>query len=158
MPADTARIQKLLAKAKRCIEAVPYQGSSKGPHPVSLITFDSEGFASARTVVPREFAEDLSFILLNTRKDTRKVGEIQHNPKVSLNFQDQRGRGGWLTMKGVAELQPLDGNSVNILVTIVQIEGVSYNEDFMADREGWKPMVLRRVDGRWAVAGSEASM
>merc|ERR1712216_1073564 len=83
---------------------------------LTLISMDQNGYASARVVVAREIEPDLSFFRLNTRADTRKVNEIRAQPKVSLTFQDQVGRGGWLTIKGNARLQPLEDGTVDILV------------------------------------------
>merc|ERR1719350_2125360 len=80
--------QAVVAKARRTIEAVPYGGrnSPDGPHPVSLVTMDADGYPSARSVVPREMSADLSFFRLNTREGTRKLEELAANPKPTLNF------------------------------------------------------------------------
>ena len=41
---------------------------------------------------------------------------------------------------------------MDILVSATAIEGVNYNEGFMADDDGWVPQVLlRNSDGGWTV-------
>merc|ERR1712046_80705 len=133
-----ASVRQVIAKAKKCIDAVPYR-DRHDVHPVSLITLDKDGFPTARTVVPREYNDDVSFIRLNSRKGTRKIDQIRQNNRVSLNYQDQRGRGGWLTIKGTAKLEEARDGSLDILVTAVALEGVNYNEGLMADEDGWVP-------------------
>ena len=48
------------------------------------------------------------------------------------------------------ELKDASG-SIDILVTVLQIEGVNYNEGFMADGEGWAPRVMRHNGAAWTV-------
>eukprot|EP00928_Gymnodinium_smaydae_P008595 TRINITY_DN13126_c0_g3_i1.p1 TRINITY_DN13126_c0_g3~~TRINITY_DN13126_c0_g3_i1.p1 ORF type:complete len:194 (+),score=32.69 TRINITY_DN13126_c0_g3_i1:32-613(+) len=149
--AGAGAIQETIAKARRTIEAVPYggQNSPNGPHPVSLVTLDASGYPSARSVVPREIAPDLGFFRLNTRDGTRKLAELKANPRTTLHFHDQRGRQGWLTIKGNSVLEPLGDGRVDILFNAIALEAVNYNENLMADTEGWQPTVLLRKNGSW---------
>ena len=55
------KVRGLIKKAKQCIDAVPYRDRND-VHPAALITIDEDGFPAARTVVPREYSDDLSFI------------------------------------------------------------------------------------------------
>jgi hypothetical protein len=146
-----ANVDVIVSKARRVIEAVPYQdrNSPGGPHPVTLITQDADGYASARAVVPRQIGDDLSFFRLNTREGTRKLAELRNNPKTTLSFHDQRGRQGWLTIKGDSVLEAAADGSVDILFYAKKLEAVSYNEQLMADSEGWKPILLHRDNGSW---------
>merc|ERR1719330_153206 len=129
-----------VAKARRVIERVG---------PVALITLDASGFPSARTVQPREVAPDLSNVRLGTRGDTRKVAELRSNPHVALNWQDQKGRGGWVTLKGVVTLEEVKPE-VRIHVDVAALEAMDYNENLKLDAEGYKPAVLVRSRDAWA--------
>eukprot|EP00969_Alexandrium_andersonii_P068226 3008860-Alexandrium_andersonii.AAC.1 len=79
-----------------------------------------------RVVVPREVAEDLSSVRLNTRTDTRKVAEIGTCSRVSLLWEDRRQRGGWLVLKGTAEIVSTGGQGgserVDIVVDVQRLE------------------------------------
>lgn len=151
------RVPDLLQKCRQTIGAVPYHDridpAWNGVHPASLVTLDASGFPSARTIVPREIAEDLSYFRLQTRAETLKLEEIVNNPRVSLAYQDQRGRQGWLTVKGMATLDSAgrgrSGRSagpdqVNIHVEVTEIRGMSYLVDLMGDKDGWVPITLVR--------------
>mmetsp|Transcript_22611 Transcript_22611/g.36154 ORF Transcript_22611/g.36154 Transcript_22611/m.36154 type:complete len:176 (+) Transcript_22611:43-570(+) len=146
----------IIARAHSLINSIPYRddGGRGGIHPVSLITVDSEGFPSSRVLVPREISSDLSYILLNTRSDTRKVDEVRRNSKVSLMWNDQRARGGWLVLKGIATMQrdQTDSSRTNILVSITALDVMTYNENLMADSEGYIPIVMRREEHGWECA------
>eukprot|EP00930_Biecheleria_cincta_P046014 TRINITY_DN31730_c0_g1_i1.p1 TRINITY_DN31730_c0_g1~~TRINITY_DN31730_c0_g1_i1.p1 ORF type:complete len:227 (+),score=19.39 TRINITY_DN31730_c0_g1_i1:52-681(+) len=145
-----------IAKARRTIEAVPYGGNnSPQGHPVSLITQDAQGYASARTVVPREISEDLSFFRLNTPEGTRKLGELAANPRTTLHVHDQRGRQGWLTIKGDSIMQHNSDGTVDILFTAQKLESMSYTEGLMADKEGFKPISLARQNGCWMLESQQ---
>jgi general stress protein 26 len=71
----------------------------------NLITIDEEGFPASRSVVAREYNQDLSVFRLQTRKNTRKIAQIRKNKKIAVTYVDQRGRGGWVTFRGEAELK-----------------------------------------------------
>lgn len=149
-------MEDLLGRVWNSIRAVEYYNDSNGTkltpniHPVSLITYGADGYPSARTIAPLEIAADLSEFRFYTRQDSRKVKDIQRNPKVSLAWQDQRGRGGWVTIKGDAELRPGKSKTfpVDIIVMARVIEAVSYNEGLLQDDgTGERPIVLERERG-----------
>lgn len=157
-PASQVDPVEILRRCHSTITAIEYYNGKGGTcltpgfHPVSLVTFDDSGYPSARTIVPLEIAEDLSCFRFYTREDSRKVREIQNNPKVSLAWQDQRGQQGWLTVKGDAVLKP--GNSpafpVDIFVYAKMIEAVSYNENLLTDDgNGSIPISMQRVENVW---------
>eukprot|EP00929_Paragymnodinium_shiwhaense_P050963 TRINITY_DN25657_c0_g1_i1.p1 TRINITY_DN25657_c0_g1~~TRINITY_DN25657_c0_g1_i1.p1 ORF type:complete len:192 (+),score=23.71 TRINITY_DN25657_c0_g1_i1:67-642(+) len=147
---------RVVAAALRTMEQVTYRGAATGPHPATLISLDAHGYPSARTVVPRAVAPDLTFFRLHTRIGTRKVTEIGQNPKVSLNFVDPRGRGGWLTVKGDATVENDGKGGMNILFTSQLLEMVNYNEvGAMEDRDGWVPKILARNGKGWHVVSEE---
>jgi len=62
-----------------------------------------------------------------------------------------RGRGGWVTIKGLAKLKAGNGNGYFTIVIVPErIEVMSYNESIMADKDGWKPAIMVRcVNEQW---------
>ena len=143
----------IIQRVHNIINKIPYHddGGNGGVHPVNLITIDQHGFPSSRLVVPRKISEDLSEIQLKTRHDTRKVVELKlaKNDKVALSWWDQRGRQGWVNIKGVATLHETDAadkdqeyRSVDIIVKCSVLEVMDYNENLMCDSEGYKPVIL----------------
>ncbi|CAD7933487.1 unnamed protein product [Amoebophrya sp. A120] len=144
-------IDEIIRRMFKVIDRIPYHDDNgkNGIHPVSLITLDENAFPSSRLVVPRGISNDFTSIKLNTRTNTRKVQEITNNSnKVSVTWEDQKGKGGWIVAKGVAVIVPLDQARCDILVDVVKVEVMDYNEKLMADTEGWKPLVLERNAGQ----------
>jgi len=139
---------EILARCLRCIQCVPYHDRTDFVHPVTLITADPDGFAfSARVVVPREISDDLSYFRLNTQPETRKAAEIQKDARCSLMYWDQRGKQGWLTLKGsVTKVESQQGNdrSVDLHFSAQKLEVMNYNEA-LCQEDGWVPIVLLRV-------------
>lgn len=154
-PKAPSRTEALLTVVKRTMSSIPYKAApvvGVRLHPAVLTSVDQDGFPSMRTVIPAFVAPDLSEIRINTKIDTRKVQEIQKNKRISLHYQDQRGRGGWVTLKGDAKLS-LSGkeeDSAEVLLVPDRIECVSYIEGpTSADNgEGWKPAVMVRTPGQ----------
>ena len=146
---DTISTSEILARCLRCIQCVPYHDRTDFVHPVTLITADPDGFAfSARVVVPREISDDLSYFRLNTRPETRKVAEIQKDARCSLMYWDQRGKQGWLTLKGsvtkVESQHQGNNRSVDLHFSAQKLEVMNYNEA-LRQEDGWVPIVLQRV-------------
>merc|ERR1740129_1043734 len=145
------RTQTLMKAAHDTISSIPYTAAPAVGvqlHPAALSSVDKDGFPSTRTVIPNFVAQDLSEVRLSTRKGTRKLAEIEANPKVSLHFQDQRGRGGWVTIKGEVTTKPgSEEDVVDIVLTPRRCEAMSYVEDAMADEEGWKPAIMVKPRG-----------
>ena len=150
---------KFLAKCRATIAAVSYRGKTdrnwNGAHPVALVTVDDAGFPSARTVVPREISEDLSYFRLQTGPATEKLRELQSNPRVCLNYQDHRGRQGWLTVKGTARVEGRTDGEFNLHVDVTELRGYSYPEKLMEDKNGIQcPVSFVRKEGTWVIKSS----
>jgi len=145
------KTQTLLKAALDTIASVPYVAAPAVGvrlHPAAFTSIDKDGFPSTRTVVPTFLAADLSEVRLSSRAGTRKLAEIEANPKASLHFMDQRGRGGWVTLKGEAALRPGgEEGAVEVVLSPQRCEVMSYVEGAMADDEGWKPAVLVKAKG-----------
>ena len=151
-----SKAQELLGAIRRTIASVPFKApfiAGVRLHPGVLTSYDEDGFPSMRTVIPHEMAEDLSEVCIRTNMATRKVQEIQRNKKVSLHFQDQRGRGGWVTLKGDAKVDFVGASDdvVELRLRPDCCECVSYVEGpTSADAgAGWKPAVLQRQADGW---------
>jgi len=133
------------------IESIPYEAAPAAGvllHPAALTSIDGSGFPSTRTVIPTYIAQDLSEVRIPSQTGTRKEAEITANPRVSLHFQDQRGRGGWVTLKGMADLQKTDnGEEMHIILRPERCEMMSFVEGAMADDDGWQPAILVKLPG-----------
>ena len=178
-------INQVLLAAHGVIRSVPYE-LAPSMHPATFITFDSDGYASARVLVPRVISEDLSTITLNTRVSTRKVSrktaqipsivrrflpahidatrhptpimrehvashlrqyeELENDERATLTYHDQRGKQGWLTLKGNAArsgaVKPDGTVDVHFVTTALEI--MTYNEDLTF--ENARPIVIVRTD------------
>jgi len=151
-------IEQILSAIHNTISSVPYNAAPAAGvqlHPAALTSTDPHGFPSTRTVIPSFIAPDLSQIHLTTHRGTRKEIEIKENPKVSLHFQDPRGKGGWATIKGDASLRPgADAMSLEILMCPCKCEVMSYTEGIMGDDDGWMPRILvkKGSTGSWKLA------
>jgi hypothetical protein len=147
------KTQELISVIHRTINSIPYKSPPVAGvrlHPCVLTSIDEDGYPSMRTVVPSHLEPDLSEIRIVTRIDTKKIQEIQKNKHVSLHYQDQRGRGGWVTLKGDAKIHlKKEGEMAEVVVCPERCEVVSYMEGPTSadDGEGWKPAVLVRPNG-----------
>jgi hypothetical protein len=147
------KTQELINVIHRTINSIPYKAPPVAGvrlHPCVLTSIDEDGYPSMRTVVPSHMEPDLSEIRIVTSIDTKKIQEIQKNKHVSLHYQDQRGRGGWVTLKGDAKINfKPEGDMAQVAVRPERCEVVSYMEGpTSADNgEGWKPAVLVRPNG-----------
>mmetsp|Transcript_91580 Transcript_91580/g.262333 ORF Transcript_91580/g.262333 Transcript_91580/m.262333 type:complete len:183 (+) Transcript_91580:93-641(+) len=150
--ASSASIAELLARIRSSIASIDYYSNGRdltvGMHPCSLVTFDSDGYPSARTIVPLEIRDqpyEFASFRFYTRSDSRKVVEILRDKRVAIVFQDQRGKQGWVTVKGDARLERGTNASypVDIIVESRKLEAVSYNEGLLTDAgTGQTPVVL----------------
>jgi len=133
------------------IESIPYEEAPAAGvllHPAALTSIDGSGFPSTRTVIPTYIAQDLSEVRIPSQTGTRKETEITANPRVSLHFQDQRGRGGWVTLKGMADLQKSgNGEEMHIILRPERCEMMSFMEGAMAYDDGWQPAILVKLPG-----------
>ena len=188
-------ISKIISAAHGVIRSVPYE-VAPSMHPATFVSFDADGYPSARVLVPRFVAEDMSTITINTRVETRKASraviamlcrfdvysdipfmalchdqcqhrhtpclphqsgslvascqqcaEIENDERASLCYHDQRGKQGWLTLKGNAARSggvKSDG-TVDVQFMVTALEIMTYNEDLTF--ESAKPIVLVRVEG-----------
>jgi general stress protein 26 len=84
----------ILVAAKEIINETVYCG---------LITIDSTGQPQVRTMNPFPVKEDL-IIWFATSRDSRKVTEMQNNPKVSVYFADHSNAKGYVSISGIAEV------------------------------------------------------
>mmetsp|Transcript_28548 Transcript_28548/g.71548 ORF Transcript_28548/g.71548 Transcript_28548/m.71548 type:complete len:168 (+) Transcript_28548:97-600(+) len=144
----TADIPSILSQCRALITSVPY--TARGAHPASFVTVDEDGFPSARLVVPTSASEALTDFVINTRADTRKVQEIRAGGRnASLVWTSQKGKQGWLTIKGLVSCGGVGNNErLDIHFEARKIEVMSYNQaDLKGDDSGFKPLILERADG-----------
>lgn len=148
------RLRECIVAIQETIGSIPYHAAPAVGvtlHPAALTSCDGNGYPSTRTVVPNAITADLSEVKMTTRKGTRKEAEIKANGKVALHFQDQRGRGGWVTLKGTATIGPgAQADHLDVVMKVSKAEAMSYVvEGLRKDEEGWKPVLLNWVDGEW---------
>ena len=143
-PVDEAVVIKA---AFDLIASVPYK-AAPGMNPATFVTYDPDGFPSARVLVPRHISKDLTEITLNTRMDTNKFLEIQGNPKSALCYHDQRGKQGWLTLKGTAHShafgRPITDEYVDVHFRVEKLEIMTYNDGGALKIDRARPVVLVR--------------
>jgi hypothetical protein len=106
--------------------------------------------------VPRAVAPDLSAITINTQTDTRKYEELLMDPRASLSYWDQRGRQGWLTLKGTATAMPggpkADGTK-DVKFTTQRIEIMTYNELALVVNRARPVVLVAAESGGWELEG-----
>lgn len=151
------KVQSLLAAIHATISSIPFHAAPAAGvtlHPAALTSQDAQGFPSTRTVVPGAVAVDLSEVKISTRKGTRKEAEIKADGRVAVHFQDQRGRGGWVTLKGHASIRPgVQEGMLEIVVKPITCESLSYVEtELLIDGEGFQPVRLTRDGDEWKLA------
>jgi hypothetical protein len=151
---SSGNVRDIIASCLVLIRSVPYMDTtSRGLHPVSLVSIDADGFPSSRVVAPTSIADDLATFTINTREDTRKVREIRANPNVSLVWTSQPGRGGWLTLKGTATVGAVNKQGrLDLSIRIVRVEAMSYNQPHLQTDENGTPVILEMRDGAWTRA------
>lgn len=121
----------------------------------ALITVDSTGQPHARAMDP--FPPDSNMIVwLGTNAYSRKVREIQNDPRVTLYYADPAGEG-YVSIIGEAEpvndpvkkkiwwkdewlafYDDPDKGYILIKVTPKQIDVLSYKHDLIGNRETWR--------------------
>jgi len=151
------KVQRVLAAIHATISSIPYHAAPAAGvtlHPAALTSKDAHGFPSTRTVVPAAVAADLSEVKISTRKGTRKEAEIRADDRVALHFQDQRGRGGWVTLKGRALVRSgAQEGMLDIVLKPTTCEAMSYVEaELLVDSEGFTPVSLTRKGDEWELA------
>ena len=138
-------IDAILAKVHSALKKGSPYSASPGRFIANLITIDADGFPASRCLNAREISKDFTYLRFQTRASTRKLVHLRGNNKVAITYVDGRGKGGWVTLRGEAELQNRSDGEVDIHVNVLKIESVNYNEELMQDDSGWQPEMLQRV-------------
>jgi len=144
-PRDT-----LLAAAREIIEAARYCG---------LVTLDESGAARVRTMDPFLPEADMT-IWLGTNRHTRKVQQIENDPRVTLYYFSSDPVG-YVTISGRAHLvddpteksmrfkdgweafyADREADFLLIQVTPERMEVISYGRGIGGDSETWEPPVV----------------
>lgn len=84
----------IIVAAKEIIKETPY---------CALVTVDNTGQPQIRTMNPFPVSNDF-IIWFATSRDSRKVREIQNNPKVSVYFANHLSAKGYVSITGLAEV------------------------------------------------------
>jgi len=141
-----SRTQELTNTIHKVIASIPFKAAPAAGvtlHPAAFTTFDADGYPSTRTVVPHYISDDLAEIRITSKTGTRKEQEISEDNRVSLHYHDQRGKQGWVTIKGYATLKEgVQEDTIEIVIRPERCECVSYNENMSADGDGWKPAIM----------------
>jgi general stress protein 26 len=133
-----------------------------------LITVDDQRQAQARILNPFDPEPDMK-VWLGTNRNTRKVGQIRKNPRVTLAYWDAAGSG-YVTMIGRARLVdsieerkkrwktewmpfypggPEGDTYLLIEFTPTQIEVMSGKHQIASEPLSWKPAILVRHGAEW---------
>jgi len=133
-----------------------------------LITVDDQRQAQARILNPFDPEPDMK-VWLATNRNTRKVGQIRKNPRVTLAYWDPAGSG-YVTMLGRAKLVenlaerkrrwktewtefypggPEGDTYLLIEFTPTQIEVMSGKHQIASEPLSWKPAILVRRGTAW---------
>lgn len=97
----------------------------------ALTTVDGMGFPHSRLVSPgKHIAKDFSEVSVATRLFTRKVGEIQENPLVSLFWQNRKSdrSSSWVAIQGTAVVKD-SPEGKPVLVKYSQAPSTGENKD-----------------------------
>lgn len=150
----------------RVLEAA--RATMKSAQSCFLITVDDQKQAQARILNPFDPDADMK-VWMATNRTTRKVGQIRKNPRVTLAYWDQTGRG-YVTMLGRARLVesvaerkkrwkpewaefypggPEGDTYLLIEFTPTQIEVMSGKHQIAIEPLGWKPAILVRRGAGW---------
>lgn len=142
VPPDT-----LLSAARHIIEAARYCG---------LVTFDDLGGARVRTMDPFPPESDMT-VWMGTHRRSRKVQEIENNPRVALYYPSPDGAG-YVTITGQARVvdDPTEKSArwkdewetfypdreadyILIMVTPERMEVIDFSRGISGDPETWEP-------------------
>ena len=134
-----------IAAAKELMEAAKY---------CALITLDSTGHPQVRTMDPFSPGEGM-LVWMGTNNSSRKVGEIQNDPRVTLYYEAPEGSG-YVVIKGKAQLTDdpesiekywkdewdefyPDRNSTYMLIKVVpkKLEIISYKHGIVGSSKTW---------------------
>lgn len=145
-PAPGAQRDSLLAAARAIMTAARY---------TALVTLDSAGHPQARAIDP--FPPDDEFVVwIGTNRRTRKVGEIERDPRVTLYYFDEL-TAAYVTIRGTARVvtdssetarrwkpeweafYPDRGDYVLIAVNPARLEVVSEALGIVGDPVTWAP-------------------
>lgn len=135
-----------------------------------LITLDAAGQPQARLVGPFDPEPEMT-VWMGTNRTTRKVGQIRRNPRVTLAYYDAQGSG-YVTLIGKARLvesrekrrrrwrkewEPFypggpEGNTYLLIeFTPTRIEVMSGAHHIASEPLAWRPAILERQAGGWAL-------
>lgn len=122
----------------------------------ALITIDNKGIARVRTMDPFP-PEDNLIVWFGTNSNSRKVTQIQENPKVTLYYEDPD-KTGYVTIYGIAtivsdvaekekhwktkwkDFYPNYPKGYTLIKVIPKwMEVVSETRDILGDTKTWKP-------------------
>lgn len=149
---------EVLRSCRSLIKTIP---GSTGFGVAALATNSTEaGAPRLRLHQVLDVAEDFSRIKVMTWGKTRKVAEIKANPQVTVFWQSQQGKMGWVSASGPAEVEPqtfkdkTEQPYEGFVITVCprQLEVLNYEPLLMADtnHQGWIPLVLQREErGTW---------
>lgn len=133
----------------------------------TLVTVGEDGQPQARIVDPFPPDDDLT-VWIGTNPVSRKVGQIERDPRVTLLYFDA-GAGAYVTLLGTAEkVTEADkkeehwksewagyysdayrgSDYVLLRVTPARLEIVSYAHGLVNDPQTWRPVALDLVHGR----------
>jgi general stress protein 26 len=145
----------LLAAAREIVEAARYCG---------LVTFDGSGDARVRTMDPFLPGDDWS-IWMGTRRGSRKVRDIEADPRVVLYYEVPE-RGGYVAIHGTASLVDdpeekatrwkdewaafyTDRETQYLLIRVIaeRLEVIDYSRGIGGDPETWEPPMVEFPGG-----------
>ena len=127
----------------------------------TLVTLDASGHPQARVMDPFPPAEDFS-VWMGTNRSTRKVGQIESDPRVTLSCFDPEGIA-YVTLLGHAELVDDPDQRARwfkpewqafyrdahrgddfLLVHLVpaRLEMISVAHGIASEPQGWKPLII----------------
>jgi len=137
----------ILAAAREMVEAARYCG---------LVTFNGSGEARVRTMDPFPPDDDWS-IWMGTTRGSRKVREIERDPRVTLYYSSPA-QGGYLAIYGTARLVDDPGEKASrwkdewqgfyqdreaqyLLIRVIpdRMEIIDYSRGIGGDPETWEP-------------------
>jgi general stress protein 26 len=127
----------------------------------AFLTLGADGRIQAREVDPFPPEDDLT-VWVGTKRATRKVGEAQRDPRVTLYYADPAGQG-YVTLQGLAQLLDDPASKarwwkdewkafyeggrdspdyVLLRVRPLRLEIVSYPDQLVGDPKTWRPVTL----------------
>jgi general stress protein 26 len=141
-----------------------------------LITLDGSGQPQARLMDPFEAEPDLT-VWMATHRGTRKVGQLRSDPRATLAYFDSGGSG-YVTLIGEGLLVddreerrrrwkpewasfypggPEGDEYLLIRFVPSRVEVMSLGDGIAADPQSWRPAILHRREGGWALEESRLS-